>query len=125
MRKDMGEGFNFTDGERVFTCTVAAPGVARTEAWWWFQVSTERSPQRYAPFRHALGDTHYDVQQRIVAYYDDLLARRAAISTTPYWRRGRPTTPAAPASAATTDSTTPHVPVGVVTPVAASLEPTR
>ena len=84
-------GFTFVDGERTFTCQVEAPCRAPAEAWWWFRVSTE-SYQRHAPFRAATTDTPGDVQARVVAYYDDLLARRAAPAV-PRWTR-RPATPA-------------------------------
>jgi hypothetical protein len=84
----MIKGFEFVDRDRTFTCSVEAPRATRTEAWWWFRVSTEPGP-RYAPFRRAPGDTREAVQSRIVAFYDDLLARRAAPAAN-YWRRGRP-----------------------------------
>ena len=83
----MIKGFEFVDRGRTFTCSVEAPRAPRTEAWWWFRVSTEPGP-RYAPFRRAVGDTREGVQSRIVAFYDDLLARRAAPAAN-YWRRGR------------------------------------
>ena len=83
--------FAFVDGGRTFTCHVEAVRHAPDEAWWWFRVSTE-SDQRYAPFRAAATDTPGDVQARVVAYYDHLLARRAE----PLQRRwGRPPAPAA------------------------------
>jgi hypothetical protein len=85
----MIKGFEFVDRGRTFTCSVEAPHATRTEAWWWFRVSTEPGP-RYAPFRRAAGDTPEGVQSRIVAYYDDLLARRA-VRAANYWKRGRTT----------------------------------
>jgi len=88
--------FAFADGDRRFTCRVEASHRAPAEAWWWFQVSTE-SHQRHAPFRAEATDTHRDVQARVVAYYDNLLARRAEPAG-PRWQR-RPT-----ANAATTSS---------------------
>ncbi len=84
----MIKGFEFVDRGRTFTCSVEAPRATRTEAWWWFRVSTEPGP-RYAPFRRAASDTREGVQSRIVAFYDGLLARRAA-PVPNYWRRGRP-----------------------------------
>ncbi len=77
--------FAFTDGDRTFTCRVEASRM-RADAWWWFHVSTERH-QRHAPFRAAVGDTPNDVAARVVAYYDDLLARRAAPPVTRWQRR--------------------------------------
>jgi len=89
MLRPLTDSFEFDQGGRVFTCSVEASPVTGGEAWWWFRVSTERSPQRYAPFRHVESDDHWDVQRRIVAYYDDLLARRAMPAES-HWRRGRP-----------------------------------
>ncbi|GJG85759.1 hypothetical protein tb265_09400 [Gemmatimonadetes bacterium T265] len=83
---EMPQEFAFTDGDRTFTCRVEASRAARTDAWWWFDVSTERH-QRHAPFRAAAGDTLHDVATRVVAYYDDLLARRAAPPVTRWQRR--------------------------------------
>jgi hypothetical protein len=88
--------FTFVDGERTFTCQVEAPCRAPAEAWWWFRVSTE-SYQRHAPFRAATTDTRGDVQARVVAYYDTLLARRAE-PPRPRWER-RPTKAPDPAPA--------------------------
>jgi hypothetical protein len=80
------EGFEFVDNERTFTCTVEKAHAVGNEPWWWFSVSTD-DRQRYAPFRATSGDTQKSVRSRIVAYYDELLARRAEPAT-PYWRRG-------------------------------------
>lgn len=82
----MLEGFEFVDNDRTFTCSVEKAHALGNEPWWWFSVSTD-DRQRYAPFRAMTGDTQKSVRTRIVAYYDDLLARRAAPAT-PYWRRG-------------------------------------
>jgi hypothetical protein len=86
--------FAFADGDRTFTCCVEASPRAPTESWWWFQVSTENH-QRHAPFRAEDSDTRRDVQARMVAYYDNLLARRAEPAR-PRWER-RPTPNGAPA----------------------------
>ena len=86
--------FAFVDGDRTFTCRVEAARHAPAEAWWWFAVSTERD-QRHAPFRAAATDTPRDVQARVVAYYDNLLARRAAPAQPRWGRRAAP--PADPA----------------------------
>lgn len=82
----MLEAFEFVDNDRTFTCSVEKAHALGNEPWWWFSVSTD-DRQRYAPFRATSGDTQKSVRARIVAYYDDLLARRAAPAT-PYWRRG-------------------------------------
>ena len=80
------EGFEFVDGERTFSCSVEKAPAAGNEAWWWFTVSTD-DRQRYAPFRATPRDTQKAVRERVVAYYNELLERRAA-PTVPYWRRG-------------------------------------
>jgi len=84
--------FAFADGDRTFTCRVEASSRAPEESWWWFRVSTENH-QRHAPFRAEDTDTRRDVQARVVAYYDNLLARRAEPAR-PHWER-RPTASAA------------------------------
>ena len=84
--------FAFVDRDRTFTCRVEASSRGPAEAWWWFEVSTE-SHQRHAPFRAEVTDTRRDVQARVVAYYDNLLARRAEPAR-PRWER-RPTAGAA------------------------------
>ena len=89
MLRNVTDSFEFKQADRVFTCSVEESPATGADAWWWFSVSTERSPQRYAPFRHVATDSRSDVQRRIAEYYDDLLARRAAPAV-PYWRRGRP-----------------------------------
>jgi hypothetical protein len=101
----MVDAFEFVDAGRTFTCSVEMARVSPPEAWWWFRVSTESS-QRHAPFKPAPGDTRQAVQQRIVTYYDDLLARRAQPATH-YWRRAKPAdapaTEAAPPTVAAID----------------------
>jgi hypothetical protein len=89
--------FAFVDGERTFTCRVEAPHHAPAEGWWWFHVSTERH-QRHAPFRAGAADTRRDVQARVVAYYDNLLARRAAPAQPRWGRRAAPAADPAPAT---------------------------
>ena len=86
--------FEFVDGGRTFTCHVEASRRAPAEAWWWFQVSTENG-QRHAPFRAEATDTRRDVQTRVVAYYDNLLARRAEPAQ-PRWGRRPAATSATP-----------------------------
>ena len=82
----MIDGFAFVDAGRTFTCTPEPSG------WWWFSLDSDLQGQRYAPFRVAPTDTRRNVQTRIVAYYDDMLARRAA-PPTPYYRGRRPGAP--------------------------------
>ena len=74
---DVLQEFSFVDRGRTFQCRVAASRVTGPDPWWWFEVSTEQH-QRHAPFRADPGDTLEVVQQRMVAYYDNLLERRAA-----------------------------------------------
>lgn len=94
------EGFDFVHGGRTFTCSVEPLRSSDPEAWWWFRVSTD-DRNRYAPFRVTPTDTQASVQTAIVAYYEDMLARRAAPAPS-YWRRGsKPTAAPAAATAAT------------------------
>ncbi|HVE79462.1 MAG TPA: hypothetical protein VNA89_11395 [Gemmatimonadaceae bacterium] len=98
----MERAFQFEAGGRAYTCRVEAARTPRTTPWWWFEVSGDG--QRYAPFHAAPDDTEESVAARIVAYYDALLARRAA-PREPWGRRGQTTTTAAagaPAAAAPT-----------------------
>jgi len=74
---DVLQEFSFVDRGRTFQCRVAASRVTGPDPWWWFEVSTEQH-QRHAPFRADPEDTLDVVQQRMVAYYDNLLERRAA-----------------------------------------------
>ena len=88
----MTKKFSFADGDRTYTCHVE--GLAgRTEAWWWFQVSGDSS--RYAPFQAARGDTEASVRDRIVAYYQNMLARRAEPARS-WHNRGQPRPAATP-----------------------------
>lgn len=64
----------FTDGGRAYTCRVETPQRGRTDAWWWFAVTGDDA--RYAPFRADADDTPDSVQPRVVAYYEDRIARR-------------------------------------------------
>ena len=92
------QGFAFVDADRTFTCSVEPLRRGGTDTWWWFEVSTEKH-QRRAPFRAEPTDTQADVRRRVVAYYDELLARRAA-PPAPRWGRrpGAATNVAAPAT---------------------------
>ncbi len=92
--------FEFEDSGRTYACNVEQPRAGRAEAWWWFGVSGDG--HRYAPFQAVAGDTQQNVRSRIVAYYADLLERRAARATASHqWmRRDKPTTSATPAAPA-------------------------
>jgi hypothetical protein len=94
--------FQFVDDGRTFTCKVEKPRAPRTESWWWFGVSGDG--HRYAPFQADAKDTQKSVQARIVAYYNEHLARRAAPAMQrQHWsQRGKGVTPAAKAGAAAT-----------------------
>ena len=94
------ENFAFVDAGRTFTCEVETPRRPLADAWWWFRVSTE-DHQRYAPFRADGTDTPDTVRDRVIAYYDDLLARRAD-RTPRRWQRGSSFTSASTANAAST-----------------------
>ena len=94
----MKDSFEFVDsGGRKFVCSAEQMRKASPEKWWWFRVSTDEQ-NRYAPFRAQDGDTQPSVQARVVAYYDELLVRRAAPPVN-RWQRGAPK-PAADAAAA-------------------------
>lgn len=97
---DQLQEFAFIDGDRTFLCRVEGPRTVRGDAWWWFEVSTERHT-RHAPFRAVVGDVPQDVARRMIAYYDDLLARRAApVQYRPSRRPTPAATPAVPADVA-------------------------
>jgi hypothetical protein len=96
----MIDGFQFVHDGRTFTCSVGPMGAAHVGSWWWFRVSTDG--HRYAPFHAVATDTLEGVRSRVAAYYDQLLARRAA-PREHYFRRGRrptpvPATPVEPAA---------------------------
>ena len=77
---------SFEADGRTFTCEVGPLHNRSEDAWWWFRVSSEEH-QRFAPFRAAPEDTSDDVRARILSYYEDLLARRAAPAPTRWQRR--------------------------------------
>jgi hypothetical protein len=87
---------DFINDGRTFSCSVAPRRASESALWWWFRVSSDAG-NRYAPFLAESDDTPTSVQARIVTYYDDLLARRAAPSV-PRWQRARPAAPATPAT---------------------------
>ena len=88
--------FTFEDAGRTFNARVEPLRPSGTDAWWWFDVSTEQH-QRHAPFRAEPNDSLDEVRARIVKYYDELLARRAEPAPS-RWNR-RPSTPGTPAVA--------------------------
>ncbi len=103
------DGFEFVNAGRTFTCAAEPLGSSSREGWWWFRVSGDIRGQRYAPFRTAEDDTQDAVHARVVAYYDDLVARRAMPATSNHWGRRRMTGAASlhPAPAIDTPSDTP------------------
>jgi hypothetical protein len=90
---ERAEGFSFVDAGRTFTCRVESSRPDAGDAWWWFDVSTARH-ERHAPFRAEASDTAVGVQARVVSYYDELLARRAAPAQGRWNSRFRAKTPA-------------------------------
>lgn len=93
----MIDGFDFVNDGRTFKCSVEKPRGTRTDAWWWFQVSTD-DRHRYAPFHAEPTDTEASVRSRVVAYYTDLLQRRSAPATS-HWSRRAAKPAEAPADA--------------------------
>lgn len=65
----------FTEGGHTYCCQVEPLSRARADAWWWFSVRNDGS--RYAPFRADDADTDASVRARVVAFYEERLARRA------------------------------------------------
>ena len=84
----------FVEGGRSYSCQVEPLSRSRPDAWWWFSVKDDGS--RYAPFRAEADDTDDSVRARVVAFYEERLARRAM----PWHPRGaRPAAAAQPADA--------------------------
>lgn len=92
------EAFAFVHDGRTFTCSVEGERASARGRWWWFRVSTE-SHQRHAPFPYADGDAPAEVQNRICAFYDNMIARRNEPYQSRWQGRGKPR-PAASAEAA-------------------------
>ena len=90
------KSFEFVDAGRTFKCSLEAQEKTPSEKWWWFTVSTD-SRTRYAPFRAESKDNETNVKKRIVAYYDNMLAARAA-PPIPRWN-GKPKPAVAPGAA--------------------------
>lgn len=98
----MLKSFTFENGGRTYQCRVEEPRGSRTQAWWWFDVSDDG--QRYAPFEATDGDTEATVRERVLAYYDHLLVRRAEPpAQKQHWARRTKPTPAAGATEVATD----------------------
>ena len=96
--------FEFEEGGVTYSCCLETPtGKDQADAWWWFSVSSAADRQRYAPFRHQAGDTPAKVRPRIVAWYEEMLVKRAQPSV-PAYRRGRPPAAVAAANAAAAEA---------------------
>lgn len=95
--------FEFEDAGRTFSCFVEKQSVAHPQDWWWFTVSND-TRNRYAPFRAEPSDTKANVQSRILAYHEELLAGRARPRTTS-WQRQRPAVAAVAPAAPSADAT--------------------
>lgn len=108
--------FDFEDGGRTYKCRVEKARATMTSAWWWFGVSGDN--QRYAPFLADAADTEDSIRTRIVAYYDNLLARRAmpAVPRHHYARRSVETTPVAATAPADGADETPGAPTATEEP---------
>jgi len=65
----------FEDNGRKLTCRSASSPATPGTTWWWVTITGES--QRYAAFRTGAGDTPENLQPRVVAYYEQLLADRA------------------------------------------------
>jgi hypothetical protein len=80
MKKSLeSKALQFVDGGRTYTCRVEPLRGSAAADWWWVNVSGDQS--RYAPFQADASDTEESVRTRVVAYYVNLLERRAAPST--------------------------------------------
>jgi len=91
------KSFEFVDAGRTFRCSIESQEKNPAEKWWWFAVSTD-ARTRYAPFRTTPADTETSVRKRIVAYYDNMLAARAA-PPPPRWNGAPRPAAGAPAAA--------------------------
>ncbi len=83
--------FDFVENGRTYTCRVEALPRGSAAGWWWFGVSGDDA--RYAPFRATADDTPASVRPRVVAYYEDRVARRGGAP----WRDRGDAPAAAPA----------------------------
>ena len=71
----MIKGFDFAADGRRYTCTVEERRGTSGEFWWWFSVSGDASS--YAPFEAKAADTRDSVQERVLAFYRNRVARLA------------------------------------------------
>ena len=79
--------FDFVDSGRKFFCSVEVPKQAGMPPWWWFRLETGEST-RYAPFEAKPTDTKQSVQERIIAYYEQLLVIEARpVHQRPAWKK--------------------------------------
>jgi hypothetical protein len=69
--------FDFVENGRTYKCRVEPLTRGRAGDWWWFGVSGDDS--RYAPFPAAAQDTPDSVRPRVVAYYEERIARRRGL----------------------------------------------
>ncbi len=91
------EPFEFWHGGRTYHCKVTELDGAAAGKWWSFHLS---NPNECAmPFRAEAGDTKASVQERVIAYHMNFLARRAA-PPAPHHPAGRPSKAAQQAKAA-------------------------
>jgi hypothetical protein len=89
---------HFEHNGRTYDCRVEAlASRGQGSAWWWFAVSGDQ--HRYAPFQASSDDVTASVQDRIVTYYEALLAHRAAPAVQRHWGAGRPGRPPAAVAA--------------------------
>jgi hypothetical protein len=67
--------FEFTNSDRVFKCERGPSAATPDIQWWWVKVSNDNN--RYAAFHSKPGDSRGNLEPRIIAYYEQLLADRA------------------------------------------------
>jgi hypothetical protein len=79
MIESFSETFDFVEHGRTYTCSIDVLREDLPERWWWLNVGGDRS--RHAPFRAEPDDTEASVRSRMVAYYEDRVARRGWIDT--------------------------------------------
>jgi hypothetical protein len=90
----MIKGFEFAAEGRTYVCTVEERRGTAGEFWWWFTVTGDTS--MYAPFQAVSSDTRTSVQERVVAFYNNRVFKRAQPTVRGgQWGR-RPPTPAVP-----------------------------
>lgn len=81
------ERVQFENGGRTFTCECATSAATPDTMWWWVSITGET--QRYAAFRAEPADTQKNLEPRVLAFYEKLLAdRERPREIRPQW--GRP-----------------------------------